>query len=247
MISKQQTKYVKSLKLKKYRKNASAFTVEGAKNVIELLKSDFELLQLFVTEKFLAMYGNLIDPANTFTVCRQQELEELGSFETNEYALAVAAIKPQPTSLNIEPLVLALDSISDPGNLGTIIRIADWYGISQIVASHETADFYNPKVINASMGSFTRVSVNYMDLKDFLASNHGLTVYGAYLGGSDIHTAQFNSPAMIVLGNESQGISMEISQFINHKITIPRIGKAESLNVAVSTAIICDNFFRLKN
>ncbi|MDZ7607440.1 MAG: RNA methyltransferase [Cyclobacteriaceae bacterium] len=247
MISKQQAKYVKSLKLKKYRKNASAFIVEGAKNVLELLQSDFELLHLFVTEKFLTSYGNLMNPAIPFIVCRQQDLEELGSFETNEYALAVAAMKPYSTTIKKEPLVLALDGINDPGNLGTIIRIADWYGISQIVASHETADFYNPKVINASMGSFTRVSVSYMDLKDFFASNHGCTVYGAYLDGTDIHKVQFVSPAVIVMGNESQGISMEISQFINHKITIGRIGKAESLNVAVSTAIICDNFFRLKN
>ncbi len=247
MISKQQAKYVKSLKLKKYRKNASAFTVEGAKNVIELLQSDYEILHLFVTEKFLAMYGNLMNPTATFIVCRQQDLEELGSFETNEYAMAVAAMKPQQTALKNDPLVLVLDNINDPGNLGTIIRIADWYGINQIVASYETADFYNPKVINASMGSFTRVSVNYRDLTDFFASNHGRKVYGAYLDGSDIHTVQFNSPAVIVMGNESQGISMEISQFIDHKITIPRIGKAESLNVAVSTAIICDNFFRLKN
>jgi TrmH family RNA methyltransferase len=247
MISKQQAKYVKSLKLKKYRKNASAFTVEGVKNVLELLQSDYQLLNLFVTEKFLATYGNLMNPATPFIVCHQQDLEDLGSFETNEYALAVAAMKPQPTSLPNESLMLALDGINDPGNLGTIIRIADWYGLSQIVASHETADFYNPKVINASMGSFTRVSVNYMDLKDFFESNHGCTVYGAYLDGGDIHTIQFNSPAVIVMGNESQGISMEISQYIKHKITIPRIGKAESLNVAVSAAVICDNFFRLKN
>jgi RNA methyltransferase, TrmH family len=247
MISKQQAKYVKSLKLKKYRKNASAFTVEGAKNVIELLQSDYELLHLFVTEKFLSTYGNLMNPATPFIVCRQQELEDLGSFDTNEYALAVAAMKPEATSLPNEPLLLVLDGINDPGNLGTILRIADWYGLSKIVASHETADFYNPKVITASMGSFTRVSVNYMDLKDFFASNHGRTAYGAYLDGSDIHTVQFNSPTAIVMGNESQGISMEISQFINHKITIPRIGKAESLNVAVSAAIMCDNFFRLKN
>ena len=246
MISKQLAKYVKSLKLKKYRKNASAFTVEGAKNVIELLKSDYKLLQLFVTEKFINQYGNILNSSTDYIICSQKELEQLGNFETNEYALAVAAMKLQAASYENEPLTLMLDGISDPGNLGTIVRIADWYGIKQIFASHETADFYNPKVINASMGSFTRVSVNYMDLKNFLLSYPGYNVYGAYLEGTDIHTIKFSTPAIIVLGNESMGIRMELSQLIHHKITIPRIGLAESLNVAISTAIICDNFSRLK-
>jgi len=244
MISKQLTKFVNSLKLKKYRKKAAAFLIEGAKNVNELLESDYKLLHLFVTEKYLASHGHLLGSGRDVTICSQAELEQLGSFETNEYALAVAAMKPQSEVSFSAPLILALDGISDPGNLGTIIRIADWYGIAEIVASPETADFYNPKVINASMGSFTRVNIHYMDLLSFFAKKGSGTVYGAVLDGKDILRQQFNSPAIILLGNESQGISPVFLPCLDHKITIPRIGRAESLNVAVSAAIICDNYFR---
>ncbi len=244
MISKQLTKFVNSLKLKKYRKKASAFIVEGAKNVNELLQSDYKLLHLFVTEKYFDAHGDLLRSPKEVIICSQAELEQLGSFETNEYALAVAAMKPQVAIANETRLILALDGISDPGNLGTIIRIADWYGIDQIIASPETADFYNPKVINSSMGSFTRVAVYYVDLKSFFTNDGRYTIYGACLDGVDIHRQQFLSPAIILLGNESQGISPVLLPFVHQKITIPRIGRAESLNVAVSAAIICDNFFR---
>jgi TrmH family RNA methyltransferase len=244
MISKQQVKFVNSLKIKKYRNQASAFLVEGAKNVNELLQSDFEILHLFVTEKYLESHGNLTGSRNGLVTCSQAELEQLGSFRTNEYALAVAAMKPPREVRPAASLMLALDGVSDPGNLGTIIRIADWYGIGQIIASPETADFYNPKVINSSMGSFARVEVSYLDLKSFFSENKNLTVYGACLDGEDVHKQQFRSPAVVLLGNESQGISVELLPYLDQRITIPRFGRAESLNVAVSAAIICDNYFR---
>lgn len=244
MISKQQVKYVKSLKLKKYRKKASTFLVEGAKNVCELLDSDYDVQSLFVTEKFLDEFPHQRISEIEYTVCNEKELNDLGTFKTNEYALAVAKMKSPPLDILSDDLILALDDVSDPGNLGTIIRIADWFGIKSIMASTDTADFYNPKVINSSMGSFTRVDVHYTELQDFLNLNATHKVYGALLNGEDIHNVKIDKPAILLMGNESNGIRNSLLKMIDKKITIPRIGRAESLNVAVSTAIICDNFFR---
>lgn len=244
MISKQQVKFVKSLKLKKYRKKAESFLVEGAKNVIELLNSDYVIQYLYLTDKFLQEYPDVRGSFSLYEICTEKELVELGTFQSNEYALAVAGMKPHKTNLSDNNLIIALDDVSDPGNLGTIIRIADWYGIEDIVASKDTADFYNPKVINASMGSFTRVDVHYMDLDQFLNQNQTHAVYGAYLEGENVHESKLVSPAILVMGNESKGIGEQLKSHVNHKITIPRYGKAESLNVAISTAIICDNFRR---
>lgn len=245
MISKQLAKFVKSLKLKKYRKKASAFVVEGAKNVAELLASDFEVKHLFITEKFLLEYGDQLPLGFEYTLCAEKELINMGTFQSNEFALAVASMKKSDQALPLENVALAVDDVQDPGNLGTIIRIADWYGIQNIFASQGTADFYNPKVINASMGSFARVKVQYLDLSDFFERNKASKIYGAYLEGKNIHRIKPEFPAIILLGSESTGINEDLMPYINEKITIPRFGKAESLNVAMSTAVICDNFFRL--
>jgi len=244
MISKQEVKFVKSLKLKKYRKKAASFLVEGAKNVNELLLSDYEIKNLYVTEKFLTEYPQPLISKYNYVVCHEKNLVDIGTFKTNEYALAVAKMHAAPLNISNDKLVLALDDVSDPGNLGTIIRIADWYGVKSIVASLESADFYNPKVINASMGSFTRVNVHYLDLQDFFKANESHRVYGAVLNGENIHSVEFDKPAILLLGNESNGINSSLIKQLDKKITIPRFGAAESLNVAVSTAIICDNFFR---
>lgn len=244
MISKQQVKFVKSLKLKKYRKKAASFLVEGAKNVVELINSDYEVERLFVTEKFLADFPITEINEMQFQVCSEKELVGLGIFQSNEYAVAVAKIKVVDIDLSDQEIILALDDISDPGNLGTIIRISDWYGIKTILASHDTADFYNPKVINASMGSFTRVNIHYMDLEGFFTKNQAYQIYGAVLDGENIHKENFITPMIILMGNESKGIEPGLVRYIDKKITIPSMGKAESLNVAVSTAIICDNIFR---
>ncbi len=244
MISKRQAKFVKSLKLKKYRKKASCFLVEGAKNVIELLSSDYEIQNLYVTNKFLLETPNHLLSNVDFQICTEKELANIGTFQTNEYALAVANIKSVSVDFSKENLILALDVVSDPGNLGTIIRIADWYGIKTIVASLSSADFYNPKVINASMGSFCRIDIHYMELEYFLSSNIDREVFGAMLKGEDVHGVQVNKPSILLMGNESNGISSALNKFINRKITIPKFGHAESLNVAISTAIICDNLIR---
>jgi TrmH family RNA methyltransferase len=244
MISKQLAKFVKSLKLKKYRNKASVFVVEGAKNVSEVLHSKFEIQHLFITEKYLKEFGASIPSSQPFTLCSDKELINLGTFQSNEYALAVVKMNERAISLENDKIILALDDIRDPGNLGTIIRIADWYGINNIIASEETADFYNPKVISASMGSFTRVNVIYMNMALFFQKNPSFRVYGAFLNGNSIHTLTPKFPAAILLGSESNGIRPDLYAFCHEKITIPRLGGAESLNVAVSAAVICDNLLR---
>jgi TrmH family RNA methyltransferase len=242
MISKQQAKFVKSLKLKKYRRKASSFLVEGAKNVEELLLADYEVKHLFVTDRFLEEYPQFGN--RPFELCTEKDLVSIGTFQSNEYALAVAAMREGQFEISKVRFALALDNVSDPGNLGTIVRIADWYGIDTILAGTGTADFYNPKVINASMGSFTRVSMHYVDLEQFFKENESHSIYGTMLDGVSIHDLSIKLPAIVLMGNESSGISETLMPYIHERITIPKKGGAESLNVAVSTAIICDNLLR---
>ncbi len=246
MISKAKVKFIKSLQLKKYRKQEQCFIVEGAKGVMELLNSDFEVVWLAGTASFLSSNATLLAEKKAEVLeTNENELSEVGSFQTNSAALAVAKVRPnQPPRLKSE-FAIVLDDIRDPGNLGTIIRTADWYGIKHIIASEETADFYNPKVINATMGSFCRVQVFYTSLPDFLfGTNYPL--FGASLTGKSIYDVDFGSEGFIVIGNESQGISVPISSMIHQHVMIPRIGKAESLNASIATAIILDNIFRSK-
>ena len=165
-------------------------------------------------------------------------------FATNDSAIALVKQKENKTfEIKKDEIILALDEIKDPGNLGTIIRIADWYGIKNIVASKETVDFYNPKVITATKGSFTRVNIFYTDIKNFL-SEQKMPILGAFLNGENIHETKFPSHGILVMGNESNGINGEIEKLITEKITIPSYGKAESLNVAIATAVIFDNWKR---
>jgi len=245
MLSKNTLKFIKSLHQKKFRKQENAFFVEGGKNVTELLASNFQASHLLFTSKFAGENQSIIDkfPGEAFEV-NQQTLESLGSFQTNDSALAVAAIKPNEfIELSSKDWAIALDDVRDPGNLGTIIRISDWYGINNIILSTESADFYNPKVLHASMGSFTRVNIFYTDLKSYLTATK-LSVYGAFLEGENIYQQHFGGSGIILMGNESKGISPDLVKLVKHKITIPRFGNAESLNVAVATAIICDNVRR---
>jgi TrmH family RNA methyltransferase len=244
MISKQRIKFVKSLKLKKYRQKATLFVVEGAKNVNELLRSDFVIRDLYATARYLTAHQDLIQGQVSCIECSENDLVSMGSFQSNAYVLAVAEMKSHTSNLHNEQMLLALDGVQDPGNLGTIIRLADWYGIRHIIASPCSADFYNPKVLSASMGSFVRVVVHYTELTDFLSKNTGFCVYGTFLQGKNIHHIKPKLPAIIVMGSEAKGIGKELTAMIAERITIPRFGNAESLNVAVSTAIVCDNFAR---
>lgn len=242
MLSKAKIKFVKSLQIKKYRKQEQCFVVEGAKSVQELMNSDFEVIMLLGTKEFLSEKN----PGGTTEVIEvtPKELDGIGEFQSNDAGLAVARMKSNRSiSVNPNEFALVLDDIRDPGNLGTIIRTADWYGIQKIIASEETADFYNSKVITSTMGSFTRVNVFYTELASYFAE-HRVRVFGAYLEGLDVHRLDFGKSGLILLGNESRGISSDLDRFVTDKITIPRYGLAESLNAAVATAIICDNVRR---
>jgi TrmH family RNA methyltransferase len=246
MLSKNTVKFIKSLHQKKYRIESGRFFVEGEKSVLEVLQSDFVVDTLVVTEgfesrhaKILASFKGQLIPAT------QHQLEDLGQFQSNDSALAVVQMKNNaPFVPEGESLILALDDVRDPGNLGTIIRLADWYGINKLVFSVQTAEFYNPKVIQSTMGSFTRVKFFYADLTTVF-EQWKLPVYGAFLGGQSIHELQNPSPGILLMGNESKGISRSLEPYVSKRVTIPGFGHAESLNVAIATAILCDNFKRL--
>lgn len=242
MLSKATIKFIKSLQVKKYRKEEQCFLVEGAKSVQELADSDFDVVTLVATADFIA--GVKVPPGTEVIEVSESALEGLGEFKTNRSALAVARMKANtPLCVAANEYGLVLDNIHDPGNLGTIIRTADWFGIRKVIVSPETADFYNPKVISATMGSFTRVNIYYTDLSRYLAEAD-LPVYGAFLEGRNIHDIRFASGGLIVIGSESHGISPGVAPFISVKITIPRFGGAESLNAGIATAVILDNLRR---
>lgn len=245
MLSKNQIKYINSLQQKKFRQEYQSFVVEGAKSVVELLSSDFELESLYVTEDFYKETKPLLDKQPlSAEIVGQAELEKAGTFSSNNAALAVAKIKSnQELLLNDTEYALVLDEIRDPGNLGTIIRIADWYGIQKIICSEGTVDLYNPKVISSTMGSFTRVSLFYTDLVKYLKGQQK-PIYGAFLDSENVHTLNFAPSGYIIIGNEANGISEAVEEVVTHKITIPRFGGAESLNAGIATAVICDNLRR---
>jgi TrmH family RNA methyltransferase len=246
MLSKNTVKFIKSLHQKKYRSESGRFFVEGEKSVLEVLQSDFLVDLLVVTEAFETRYSDLLRSfGGQLILATQNQLEDLGQYQSNDSALAVVQMKPNsPFEPGDEPLILALDDVRDPGNLGTIIRVADWYGIGKLVLSPQTAEFYNPKVIQSTMGSFTRVRFFYEDLETVF-DRWKLPVYGAFLDGENVHFLQNPTPGILLMGNESKGISARLEQKVTQKVTIPGSGNAESLNVAVATAILCDNFNRL--
>ncbi|MDI9877907.1 TrmH family RNA methyltransferase [Flectobacillus longus] len=245
MLSKNQIKYINALQQKKFRQEYQSFVVEGAKSVVELLSSDFELESLYVTEDFYKETKPLLDKQPLRAeIVGQAELEKAGTFSSNNAALAVAKMKAnQELLLNDTEYALVLDEIRDPGNLGTIIRIADWYGIQKIICSEGTVDLYNPKVISSTMGSFTRVSLFYTDLVKYLEGQQK-PIYGAFLNSENVHTHNFAPSGYIIIGNEANGISEAVEKVVTHKITIPRFGGAESLNAGIATAVICDNLRR---
>lgn len=244
MISKSKLKYIKSLQVKKYRNEEQRFLIEGAKSVKEILRSDYQVELILGASHFLSQI-NLASGVE-LVECSEKELSSIGTFQSNEAAIAIAKMKPNKSPLLAnDELLLGLDDIRDPGNLGTIIRIADWYGIKNIIASENTTDFYNPKVVTSSMGSFTRINMYYTNLSEFIA-NSNRVIYGAFLDGEDVHNIKIEPSSMLVIGNESNGISNVVESIIDRRITIPRYGKAESLNAGVATAIILDNFLRLQ-
>ncbi|MFK7900707.1 MAG: RNA methyltransferase [Cyclobacteriaceae bacterium] len=213
--------------------------MQGRKNILEVIQSDFQIHSLYVTEEIKAEIKN----EQEATVITQKELETISTLQSNSAGLAVVYQKESPLIPVKNEYIIALDGINDPGNLGTIIRIADWYNLKRIVCSLDTVDCYNPKVINASMGSFTRVAIQYTDLIPFL-NEQSCPVLAADMQGVSVYDYHLQKEGIIVMGNEANGISENVHQLVSETISIPRKGGAESLNVAIATAIICDNLFR---
>lgn len=243
MISKATAKFIKSLQLKKFRHQHKAFLVEGAKTVLELLNARFPVKIIVATSQFISDNSKILHGLEVYEV-KASELQKLGTLKSNNAVLAVADIvwPPEPDWLSIN-YALILDNINDPGNLGTIMRVADWYGIQHIIASEQTAELYNPKVINASKGSFLRINMYYKNLAEVVKKNKK-PVIGTFMKGESVHIFKWPKEGYIVLGNEANGISAEIENLVDHKVTIPGGGKTESLNVAIATAVICDNWKR---
>ncbi|WP_461597652.1 TrmH family RNA methyltransferase [Winogradskyella sp.] len=239
MVTKQEIKLIKSLNQKKHRQQLGLFTVEGIKGIREFLNSDFELETLYTTKPIFEA------PHDQTVIISENELSKLSTLKNPNTALAVFKI-PKPLKVDTDCLIVALDDVRDPGNLGTIIRLCDWYGVKDLVCSINTVDCYNSKVVQATMGSLTRVNVAYVDLLDFL-SHQKTTVFGTYMVGENVYQTDLTKEGIVVLGNEANGISAEITSMIDRKITIPQFGNSkdtESLNVANATAIVLSEFRR---
>ena len=248
MITKRISKLIKSLQLKKYRKKTGLFVVEGKKVVAELLGSGYNIQTLIGTPVFMNLPEVLAksDRIKEHITTGAKELSAVSHFKTSDSALAIVEMPKHSHYQEAEDqYVIVLDDIKDPGNLGTILRIADWYGIRHIICSPETTDAYSPKAISASMGSFIRVNTYYIALDSFLSKSH-LPVYAAVVDqGNDVHHVSFSKGGALLMGNESRGINKNFEKYIDYKISIPAFGHAESLNVSISTGIICDNIARI--
>ena len=246
MISKNQQKFIRQLEQKKYRKREGLFVAEGTKVVGDLLKR-YTPEAIYSTLQWQAPDG--ISPQ----IVTDEELQRISFQQHPQQVLALFPIPSQAgyypqTLLNEQTLTLALDGVQDPGNLGTIIRIADWFGVNTLICSEDTADAWNPKVVQATMGSLARVNIIYTSLTtllDYLPDD--FPIYGTFLDGKDIYTEQLTSGGLIIMGNEGNGISEEVRQRVNHHLLIPNFHQgetADSLNVAIATAITCSEFRR---
>ena len=248
MINKTHTKYIQSLHHKKFRDEYGVFIAEGPKVVLDLLDSrEFVCRQLFAVNDWLQNNAIALKKYSGMEVIAIQdfELEKISLLSTPNNVLAVFEKKIVTVPGNIKgKLTLALDTIQDPGNFGTIIRTADWFGVEHIICSAGCADMYNPKVVQSTMGSLARVNIFYTDLTNWLQENNSFKRYAADLDGKNIGTIKNIKEAIIIIGNEGKGISSDVMKLVDEKITIPKIGDAESLNAAVATGIILSH---LKN
>ncbi len=240
MVSKNQIKLITSLQQKKYRKEHKLFFAEGRKVIQELIHSNFELEYLFSTSEIFSE----INP-NKVNLILESDLKKISALSTPNDCLAVFRM-PESKNINASGLIVALDAVRDPGNLGTIIRLCDWFGISELVCSDETVDIYNPKVVQATMGSIARVNVSYTNLEKFITESD-LPLFGTFMDGDNIYKTDLPNEGIIIMGNEANGISAPIEKAVKNRLTIPRFGdlqQTESLNVATATAIILSEFKR---
>jgi len=248
MISKAKSKWIKSLGQRKKRAEEKVFVAEGPKLVGELMSV---MRPVYVCALPQWIHDNKRHLAGR-TQCdeiNEEELERTSLLRTPQNVIAVfpTVEKPIPEGLAKRELCLALDGVQDPGNMGTILRIADWFGIGHVICSHDTADIYNPKAVQATMGALARVKVHYTDLRDFV-SQCGAPVYGTFLNGKNLYTEELSATGVIVMGNEGNGISESIGQLVSRRLYVPNYpmggNTTESLNVAVATGIVCAEFRR---
>ncbi len=252
MLSKNKIKFIQSLSRKKNREQEAVFLVEGNKLVAEAVASRFSVKLIAGTAGFLVDNQFSARAADEVIECSQDELKKASLLKSPQQALAVVEIRTHQLTIAqlTDEFSLALDFVQDPGNLGTIIRIADWFGIKQVLCSENSVDCYNPKVIQASMGAIFRVQVHYLDLEKLASEAHQsqLPVYGTFMDGENIYSSNLSAHGILVMGNEGNGISPALADKIPHKIHIPSFardnGRSESLNVATATAICCSEFKR---
>lgn len=240
MVGKNQIKFITGLQQKKYRNELGLFFAEGNKIIFELIEAGFKAKEIFSVSP--DVYFDYKVPVSQITT---QELKKISALVTPNESFGIFHM---PTSLTFQEkgLIVALESIRDPGNLGTIIRLCDWFGVNQLICSEDTVDTYNPKVVQASMGSLARVQVYYFDLEKLLL-NTNLPVFGAFMDGQNVYETILPSAAILLMGNEANGISNKLEMVLKTKISIPRFGeiqKTESLNVASATAILLSEFRR---
>ncbi|MDW3191710.1 MAG: RNA methyltransferase [Cytophagales bacterium] len=237
MVTKSSLKFIKSLKLKKYRQQEKYYVIEGRKGIEEALKSGLPIEQVIGTESFgIWLEKNALLTDVSFESVNQRTLEGISSFQSNNTGVAVAPIIDH--ELQEEGPRIILDGVRDPGNLGTIIRSMDWFGFKTLICSPDCADCYNPKTLAATMGSFTRLVPHYMNLESYLSDRPELPVYGMLLGGKPMEGMPLPEEAAYLLGSESHGIREPLLPFVKNKIAITQFGGAESLNVAMATTIL---------
>jgi TrmH family RNA methyltransferase len=247
MLSKNQVKFIRSLNVKKFRDKEGYFIAEGEKIVFELLNSQFKTHSVYHTSE----WSQTKKQSGNFFEVSDAELKKISLLETPNKVIAIASIPKVIPELKklADDLTLMLDDIQDPGNLGTILRTADWFGIKNIICSNETVDAFNPKVVQSSMGSLFRINIFYADLKEMLSkikSELKLPIYGAFLNENNLSKEKLNIKSVLLIGNESKGISKQLEAYVNKKISIPSgsLQSAESLNAAVATSILCYEFRR---
>lgn len=233
MVSDKQIKIIKSLKLKKNRIKHNLFVAEGDKTILELITAGFNINSLYSINRQIEGVKNSVIQLS------KPELNKISNLSNPKNSLGVFEI-PKPKKINYNKLIIGLDNISDPGNLGTIIRLCDWFGVEDLICSFDTVDCYNPKVIQASMGSISRVNITYLDLQKTL-ENNSLKTYGTYMQGDSIFEIDEIKNGVILFGNEANGINPNLSKFVDKRLSIPRFGKlkkTESLNVANALSIV---------
>jgi RNA methyltransferase, TrmH family len=248
MLSKSQISFIKSLHQKKYRKEHGLFIVEGIKSIQEFFQSNYQIHTIFYNSEQYNLLPKLPANINLFEV-KNAELDKISTLQTPQGFLALVHV-PKNKALVLKELknqfTLVLDGVQDPGNMGTIIRTADWFGFKNIICSADCVEVFNPKTVQATMGSLARINIYEADLPALLEQNT-IPVFGALLDGESIYKTQWGTEGLVILGNEGKGISAEVIKKINTPVTIPKIGEAESLNVAVSAAIFCAELVRVRN